>query len=301
MINKNQNTMDMNGDEKRYRKGDCMIQISGVPFQQNENWQIESIEKTIIQQMQNAPVVYSYNSENELLFELKVRKNIIQSAKEMNKSKAVFTTFAYARCNPRYWQLTRAGGFLLRPDVRPADAILDIYRNGSLYAFECATAIPIIYYHAILNSIGSYLFNTFFRDLYLYSWHTDTDLGIITFYSNHFLPGDVLYVNNPDFNRRTPQFRGVNAVLLDDGKLFGHGFNIRTSEEMLQILNDKRKPDSLQSAYLTKLVTRPSFKYLFRVASTYRNDRVDKMQRPIVHHNKSSISYAHYLYYSLFS
>ena len=158
-----------------------MIQISGIPFKQNEKWQLGSIEKTIIQQMQSAPVFYSYYSEDELLFELKLRKNIIQSAREMDKSKAVFTIFVYARCNPRYWQLTSTGGFLLRPDVLPADAILDIYRNSSLYAFECATAIPIIYYHAILNSIGSNLFNSFFRNLYLYSWHTDTDLGSLPF------------------------------------------------------------------------------------------------------------------------
>lgn len=257
------------------------------------------MEKTIIEQMQNAPVFYSYYSEYELWFELKIRKNIIQSAKEMNKSKAVFTTFVYARCNPKYWQLTRTGGFFLRPDARPSDAILDIFRNSSLYAFECATAIPIIYYHAILKSIGTNLFNALFRNLYLYSWHTDTDLGINTFYSNHFIPGDVLYVNNPDFDQKTPHFRGVNAVLLNDNRLFGHGFNIRTLKEMIQILNEKRKPGSHQSAYITNLVTRPSFKYLFRVASWYRNNRAYKMQRPIVHHNKSSISYAHYLYYSL--
>jgi protein-glutamine gamma-glutamyltransferase len=279
--------------------GDCMIQVSGVPFQNQENGQLGSVEKTIMQQMQTAPVFYSYNSEYELFFELTVRKNIIQSAKEMDKSQAVFTSFEYARCNPRYWQLTRAGGFLLRPDVRPADAIIDIYRNGSFYAFECATAIPIIYYHAILNSIGSEGFNSLFQNLYLYSWHTDTDLGIITFYSDHFIPGDVLYVNNPDFDRKTPHFRGVNAVLLEDGRLFGHGFNIRTSEEMIRLLNETRKPDSQQSAYITKLVTRPSFKYLLRAAGWQRNNAPYKPQRPVVHHNQSSISYAHYLYYSI--
>lgn len=276
-----------------------MIQISGIPLQKNENWQLGSIEKLIIQQMQNAPLNFSYYSIDELLFELKIRKNIIESAKEMNKSKAVFTSFAYARCNPRYWILTRAGGFLLRPDVLPSDAILDIFRNGPLYAFDCATAIPIIYYHAILNSIGSNLFNSLFRNLYLYSWHTDTDLGIITFYSNHFIPGDVMYINNPGYDRRTPQFRGINAVLLEDGRLFAHGFNIRSSEEMIQILNKKRYSGSYQSAYQTKLLTRPSFKYLFRVTSWHRNSGAYKIQRPIVHHKKSSISYAHYLYYSI--
>ncbi|WP_066299225.1 protein-glutamine gamma-glutamyltransferase [Bacillus sp. FJAT-29937] len=276
-----------------------MIQISGVPFQQNDNWQLGNIEKTIIQQMQNAPDFYTYNFADELLFELKVRKNIIQSANEMNKGQAKFTIFEYARCNPMYWQLTREGGFLLRPDVQPADAIQDIFQNSSLYAFECATAIPIIYYHAILHSIGRYFFNSLFQNLYIYSWHTDTDLGINTFYANHFLPGDVVYVNNPDFNRRTPQFRGVNAVLLHDGRLFGHGFNIRSLEEMIPILNENREPGSYQSAYLTKLVTRPSFKYLLRVASSNRSDRAYKLQRPTVHHNKSSISYVHYLFYSL--
>lgn len=247
--------------------GDCMIQISGVPFQQTGKWQLGSIEKKIVQQMQKAPVYYSYSSVDELLFELKVRRNIIQSAIEMNEGQAEFTIFIYARCNPRYWQLTSLGGFLLRPDVLPADAILDIYRNSSLYAFDCATAIPIIYYYAILKSIGSDSFNSLFRNLYIYSWHTDADLGIFTFYSNHFIPGDVLYVNNPDFDRKRPWFRGVNAVLLSDGRLFGHGFNIRTLEKMIQILNERRKPDSYQSAYLTKLVTRPSFNYLFRVTS----------------------------------
>lgn len=276
-----------------------MIQIAGVPLQQNKNWKLGSIEKTIMHQMENAPDYYSYNSVDELLFELKMRKNIIDSANEMNKSKAKFTTFTYARCNPRYWQLTRAGGFLLRPDVQPAEAILDIFQNGALYAYECATAIPIIYYHAILNSIGSRLFNSLFRNLYLYSWHTDTDLGLVTFYGNHFLPGDVLYLNNPDYDRRTPWFRGLNAVLLNDGKLFGHGFYIRTPEEMIKILNEKRGPGSQQSAYVTKLITRPSFEYLFRVASWYRSDSASKMQRPIVHHNKNSISYVHHLYYSI--
>ncbi|RHW43522.1 protein-glutamine gamma-glutamyltransferase [Neobacillus notoginsengisoli] len=276
-----------------------MIQISGVPFKQNEHWQLGSIEKTIIQKMKDAPVTYSYYSENELLFELKVRKNIIQSAREMDKSQAEFTTFAYARCNPKYWQLTKAGGFLLRPDVRPADAILDIFRNSSLYAFECATAIPIIYYHAILNSIGNDLFNSLFQNLYLYSWHTDTDLGIVSFYSNDFLPGDVLYVNNPDLDPKTPWFRGLNVVVLNDGRFFGHGFNIRTPKEIIEILNTKRKPGSHQSAYITKLVTTPSFKDLFRVASWHRSGGAYKVQRPIVHHGKNSISYAHYLYYSM--
>ncbi|WP_017754679.1 protein-glutamine gamma-glutamyltransferase [Calidifontibacillus oryziterrae] len=277
-----------------------MIQISGVPFQNKiEKLELGNIEKTIIHHMQEAPVHFSYYSINELLFELKVRKNIIESALEMNQGEARFTSFEYARCNPKYWYLTTAGGFLLKPNVKPSDAILDIYKNSSRYAFECATASVIIFYYAVLYSIGIRLFNSLFQNLYLYSWHTDPDLAIYTFYSNHFLPGDVVYFNNPDFNPKTPWFRGVNAVLLNDGKYFGHGFSIRTSEQMIQILNEKRKPWGNQSSYLTSLVTRPSFNHLVRLANLERTYRVFKNQLPVVHHNKCSISYVQYINFLL--
>lgn len=275
----------------------CMIQIAGFAFHLDEKWQLGNIEKSIIYTMQQAPVNYSYHSIAELMFELKVRKNIINSAKEMDQSKAVFRSFEYARCNPKYWQRTQAGGFLLKPGVRPSDAILDIYRNGPLYAFECATATIIIFYHAVLNSIDTEVFNYLFQNLYLFSWHTDSDLRIHTFYSTHFLPGDAVYFNNPDYNPRAPWFRGLSAVLLNDSKYFGHGFSIRTDDQMIQLLNTKRKTGANQSAYLTNLVTRPSFNQLARLASLNRSYQANKLQQPIVHHNNSSISYVQYLYY----
>ncbi|SES10657.1 protein-glutamine gamma-glutamyltransferase [Salipaludibacillus aurantiacus] len=274
-----------------------MIQISGAPFQPDENWKLDSIEESIIQHMLHDPTVYSYASADELLFEVNMRKNIIKSSKEMSESEAQFTTFEYATCNPRYWNLTAQGGFLLRDDVQPADAILDIYRNSSLYAFECATAAVILYYHATLNSIGRTLFNSLFQNLYLYSWNTDPDLGIVTFYSTNYIPGDVVYINNPDFHDNAPWFRGLNAVLLNDGRYFGHGFNIRTKEEIIDILNDHRNPGSQQSAYMTNLVTRPSFNSLASLVSQQRSYRAYKMYYPVIHHNDSSISYVNYLYY----
>ncbi|MBU8906137.1 protein-glutamine gamma-glutamyltransferase [Desertibacillus haloalkaliphilus] len=274
-----------------------MIQISGIPFQLNDQWELNSVERTIIQHMENAPVLYSYYSVDEFLFEIRLRKNIISNANAMSQSQAQFTTFDYARCNPEYWQLTIEGGFLLRPDVQPADAILDIYENSSLYAYECATAIIIIYYHATLYSIGRNLFNSLFQNLYLYSWHTDSSLTIDTFYSDHFLPGDVVYFNNPDFHPNTPWFRGLNAVLLNDGRFFGHGFPIGTMEQIIEILNDRRRPGSQQQAYLTSLVTRPSIHYLGNFLRQQTSRTPYKVQRPVVHHNKNSICYLQYLYY----
>lgn len=253
---------------------------------------IGNVERIIIQQMNNSHVLYSFPSLNELLSEIKFRNNMIESAKEMNQSEAGFTTFKYARCNTEYWNLTTQGGFLLKHNILPSDAIRDIYRNSSLYAFECATACVIIFYHALLKSIGKKAFNFMFQNLYLYSWHTDPDLGLQTFYSDHFIPGDVVYFKNPDYNPATPWFRGVNAVAMTEGKLFGHGFGIKTDKEMIHSLNEKRKKGSNVSAYLTNLVTRLTF---YNLTTNKKTDY--RKQQIVVHHNKSSISYEKYWFY----
>lgn len=286
----------------KYEMGDSMIQLSGRPFQQKGIWKPGSIERVIIKHMQEDPVVYSYTSIAQLAFELEARKNIIESARAMKQGKALFRSFEYSRCNPQYWYLTNAGGFMLKYGVRPSDAIQDIFRNSSLYAFECATACIIIFYHAVLKSIGTTRFNFLFQNLYLYSWHFDPDLGIQTFYGNHFLPGDVVYFNNPDYNPRTPWFRGENAVVLGDGTYFGHGFGIRTAEQMVQILNKRRKPWGNRSAYLTNLVSRLSYKHLARFTNFPRGNTAYKIPHFVIHHNKSSISchrYISYLYKAL--
>ncbi|MGM0878534.1 MAG: protein-glutamine gamma-glutamyltransferase [Bacillota bacterium] len=230
-------------------------------------------------------------------FERKLRKNIIVSARAMNQSNVRFEVFARSRCNPQYWHLTSTGGFQLRQGVKPSDAIQDIYINSSQYAFECATGKVIIYYHAVLSLIGEYLFNQLFQNIYLYSWHADPDLGLRSIYSHRFLPGDVVYFNNPDFNPRTPQWRGENAVVLGDGTYFGHGLAIKTAEQMIHALNKRRKPGANQSAYLTNLVTRPSFKHLAKFSMSQRDYSIYKYQHIVVHHNESSISFDRYLFY----
>ncbi|RDW20349.1 protein-glutamine gamma-glutamyltransferase [Oceanobacillus arenosus] len=274
-----------------------MIQLAGMQFKQSGNWPSDSIESVIIQRMQEAPIVYSYQSMYELSFELKLRKNIIESSRSMNQGASPFANLANSRCNPQYWQLTEAGGFRLRDDAEPSDAIRDIYKNSALYAFECATAIIIIYYHAVLGSIDEHLFNQLFRNLYLYSWHSDSDLGIHDIKTSHFLPGDVVYFNNPDFNRETPWWQGENAVVLEDGTYFGHGIGIEKAEQMIQALNKTRMPGSNQSAYLEIFATRLSFKHLAKYSMLPRGYLKHKMQHIIFHHNESSITYNRYLNY----
>ncbi|OKL36890.1 protein-glutamine gamma-glutamyltransferase [Domibacillus mangrovi] len=274
-----------------------MIQLLGMPFQQSNMWPSGSIESMIIQQMNEDTIVYSYQSIDELSFELMLRKNIILSARAMNQSNMRFEVFAKSYCNPRYWHLTSSGGFLLRHDVKPSDAIYDIYMNSSQYGFECATAKVIIYYHALLNLISESLFNQLFQNIYLYGWHVDPDLGLTSNYTGHFLPGDVVYFKNPDFDPQTPQWRGENAVVLGDGTYFGHGTGIKTAEQMIHALNRRRKPETNQSAYLTNLITRPSFKHLAELSMSQQVYSIHKYQDAVVQHNESSISFDRYVSY----
>lgn len=274
-----------------------MIQISGSSYQENDSWPTGSIESTIIRWMNGNSTVYAYQSMDELSFELTLRKNIIVSAKAMNKSKVRFTLFRNSRCNPAYWQLTSVGGFLLRDGVKPSDAIQDIYLSSSRYGFECATAMMIIYYHAVLNVLGESLFNQLFQDIYLYSWHADAELGVRPYETYDLIPGDVAYFINPDFNPQNPQWKGENAVVLEDGKCFGHGIGIQTGEKIILELNKKRKPGSNQSAYLSTVVTRPSFKQLFNISNGQGDDSIPRYQHPVNHHDKSSIPLYQYLYW----
>jgi len=274
-----------------------MIQVFGMNILPSQLWPAGSTESEIIKEMQEDPNIYYYGSIDELAFELKLRKNIISSAIAMNQSEAKFELFSTSRCNPEYWNLTRTGGFQLRPDVLPSDAIEDIYKNSSLYGFECATAKMIIYYHAVLKSIPKQLFNRLFQNIYLYSWHADSDLGIVSRDIDHYLPGDVVYFNNPDFDPEKHWWRGENAVVLDDGTFFGHGLGIRTAEDIIEHLNSMRKPGSTISAYRTNSITRPSFRYLFQFSLPMRGTLPYKIYFPVIHHNQTSISCGQYLYY----
>ncbi|MGM9926759.1 MAG: protein-glutamine gamma-glutamyltransferase [Bacillus sp. (in: firmicutes)] len=274
-----------------------MIQIAGTPFQQKDMWSAGRIESIIIQSMRESPDIYSYDSMNELLFEINLRKNIILSGKALIQSEAAFETFDQSKANPQYWYVTEEGGFQLKQEVKPSEAIRDIFKNSFLYAFECATATIIIYYDAVLNTIGERLFNQFFQNLYLYSWHADYDLGIQTIDTDYFLPGDVVYFNNPDFPPTAPWWRGENAILLEDGSFLGHGVGIKKAEQMIQFLNEMRKPNSTQSAYLINNVVRPSFQYLSHLPMLQRTCPTYKVQYVVIHHNECSISYMQYLYY----
>ena len=192
-----------------------MIKINQQTIQPDEFLDDISKEeqKIIVKKMATFKEIYAYKNGSQLKFELLFRTNTMKAARELDKSDVKFTTFTYAFCNKKYWDRLSNGGFLIKPNIRPTVALLDILKNGPLYAFECSTAIAIVLYIATLYSIGSTRFDILFSRLYLMDWQFDEDLPIYQKYGDDFLPGDVLHFNNPDFDPKQPHWRAENANL----------------------------------------------------------------------------------------
>ncbi|WP_438348089.1 protein-glutamine gamma-glutamyltransferase [Paenibacillus sp. FA6] len=245
-----------------------MILISGFDVEQiNSTLQLSNLEKDIVNQKKKSQIVYHYDSPEALEFELKMRTGIVESAKALGDSDVSFAIFKNSRCNTKLWTRTGDGGFRLKEGMLPSDGISDIFANGHLYAFECATAMVIILYKATLGAIQKETFNVYFKDLFLRDWQYDSDLQLVIInHKNEAYPGDIVYFKNPDHAPETPEWQGENAVLLADNLYFGHGIGIRTSEQMIASLNRKRIPGSVKSAYLSDEVVHPDFEYVRKLS-----------------------------------
>lgn len=197
-----------------------------------------------------------YKSNRELSFDLTLRAQIINASKQLLRSGMQFRVFRKAYCNPMFWIRTPQGGFRLRPGVRPSMGIYDIFRNGQMYATECATAIVIVFYKALLDLYGYEIFDQLFQRIYLYTWNYDPNLIIRTTNIDLPAPGDVVYFKNPQVDPMTPEWQGENTVYMGSNYHYGHGIGIRTLREIIFHLNMHRFPFAMISAFLTKINTR---------------------------------------------
>ncbi len=244
-----------------------MITISGnaiTPAGMAHQYPAGSIQSKVLNKLSSSSTPYRYASENQLRFELDLRAGIVKAAIDLSRSKLAFRTFQKSFCNTDYWERTNEGGFLVKGGVKPSDAIRDIYLNSQMYGTECATAIVIIYYKALIDIFPEEKFNYLFQGIYLMDWeYLDSDLGIKHFKStSDVLAGDCLYFENPDYNPLTPQWQGENVIDLGNGTYYGHGVGIRNAAGIIEVLNTLRKKDATKSAYLSGSVTRPAFKLL---------------------------------------
>ncbi|WP_310356747.1 protein-glutamine gamma-glutamyltransferase [Neobacillus drentensis] len=216
-------------------------------------------QKDIVTKMVKSGEVFSFQTLSQFEFELLFRTKTLKAARDLNNSKVQFTTFTYAFCNRRYWDRLSNGGFLLKPNVRPSVAILDILKNGSLYAFDCSTGIAIVLYLATLYSIGSRRFDLLFNRLFLYDWQFNNPLRLTQKYGDDFIPGDIVHFNNPDVNPKESYWRAENVIFMSDDQYYGHGVGIKKASTILSFLDKKRRPNPRIPAYLMNLITRPVY------------------------------------------
>ncbi len=243
-----------------------MIKIKGNLIDSNilNQYGMGSIEGKILNIMLKSDYVYNFNSINELKFELALRKSIVNAAKDLNRSRMEFRTFRKSKCSPEFWYRTGEGGFELKNNVRPSDAIKDIFINSSKYGTECATAMVIVYYKALVDVFPEELFNRMFPRIYLMNWQNlDYDLGIVDHMRvPDYLPGDCRYFKNPEVDPLKPEWQGENVFLLENGLYYGHGIGITSGEKIIEILNKKRRRGATVSAFLLPSAKRLNFKYL---------------------------------------
>jgi protein-glutamine gamma-glutamyltransferase len=237
-----------------------MILIAGVERAVDiSSW--SQLAKVIYEQKRRSPISYNYVSIPHLWFEMVLRTEIVAASRALNRSGARFSIFKNSHCNELFWNLTGEGGFQLKEGVSSAEGIRDIFVNGKLYGFECATAVVIVLYKGVLDSIKESEFNRLFANLLLYDWHYDSDLGLIQ-EKGLYNPGDILYFKNPDVSPKTPQWQGENAVKVEEDLFYGHGVGVVSAQAIINKLNQFRFPGSKTSAYLTDLIIYPDFLYL---------------------------------------
>lgn len=244
-----------------------MIKIIGSFMDSNtiiNKYMQNSIERKIVSILSSSSEVYKYDSQNQLNFELNLRKSIINASKDLDRSYFSFKVFRKSKCNLDFWDRTNEGGFVLKNGIKPSEAIKDIYIHSSKYGTECSTAILIVYYKALVDIFPEDLFNKLFSQIYLMNWqHIDSNLGIVDYMNvADYLPGDCRYFKNPDVDPLSPEWQGENVFDLGDGIYYGHGIGIANAEKIIEALNKKRISGSKVSAYLMNSAKRLNFKNL---------------------------------------
>ncbi|MEK4065919.1 protein-glutamine gamma-glutamyltransferase [Peribacillus sp. FSL R5-0717] len=195
--------------------------------------------------------VFEYRNFWDFNFEIQLRNRVIEAAIALDKSGPDFSTLEESQSNQRYWHLSKDGTFTLQPGILPHAALVDIFMNGGLYAFECGTAMIVTFLKAILDLIGPRNFDYLFSDLFLYDFRPPRNMALIVHQGRDYSPGDCVYFKNPDHDLATPEWQGENAILLGNNLFYGHGIGITTAQGIIDELNSNRKPFATISAFLT--------------------------------------------------
>ncbi len=204
----------------------------------------------------------------ELVQQMSTQRSVVNAAKELASAKP---RFGHTKLNPSFWSEVEVpvanGGqgndkvtkFQVKPGVKPSDAVIDAAKNASENTMECATAVKLIQYKALLEQLGEDRFNVVCAGMMIGPGATEAPLAQLQSrrspepdpskrpptapvpYAPRLKPGDIVYARNSDVSPagRAGGWQGENAIYLGGNQYYGHPFGVTTEQEIIDRLTQQ--------------------------------------------------------------
>ena len=203
---------------------------------------------------------------------VRIGSAMVGACEDMDKAAHSFALIKDHTFNPDFWVARGNGAFALKPGVKPSDAVKDIFANPDKYKFECATALVIVHYKAMMDLIGPNDFDTVAKNLQMGPWVYEQtlsqnwqiagngDVDADPARKNSLRAGDYTYFRNWDVSDkgREAGWQGENVISLGNGQYYGHPFGVASGEHIVSYLNQHRNEGSTRSASMLHLQARLS-------------------------------------------
>lgn len=189
------------------------------------------------------------------------------ACEDMGRARHAFALLDDQSFSRTHWQQEGGGTFHVRDGVRPSQALRDVFAHPDAYRFECATALVLVHYKAMLELVGDDDFDRMCPRLRVGPWETDEafvrhtrsegDSAVEASEERrrHFRAGDYGYIKNWDVSEKGARagWQGENVIALGDGRFYGHPFGVTTEDSIVQHLNTHRVEGAARPAGLLDL------------------------------------------------
>ncbi len=201
---------------------------------------------------------------------MRIGAAMVGACEDMDRAGHSFALIKDQTFSADCWTPSGNGAFALKPGVKPSDAVADIFANPSKYKFECATALVIVHYKAMLDLLGPKDFDAACASLRMGPWVYESTMaqnwnidgsGSVeadAARQSQLRAGDYTYFKNWEVSDtgRAAGWQGENVISLGGGRYYGHPFGIENGDHIVAYLNQNRNAGSTRSASMLQLQAR---------------------------------------------